>query len=305
MNPAVGGEERRVEACHHKELVPPAAGASPKADSRLVPGAGDYRVLSLGPVDGEVFGGKVIAVRKADGNHDVPSLEVQPWHECLLYPELFQRDLSAAFDFLFELSRLFVLPLDGRLHAAMLEFDLHSEAPAPAEVVAEHDYGVGYVEAAVPSDIPVVSGRGVDAEVVAVHVVCHDGLAVASHGQPVGKVSSVVFVLRRCLDRKCERGQGQQQGDVHVFHLVGFSVSDNKGTPAVSPGQSHFLGIFCRKFTPPPRVSEKFLYLSGKAVLRSFCGFLLERRFLLLPLWCINILSQRNVNRRQGRKQDL
>ena len=156
----------------------------------------------------------------------------------------------------------------------MLELDLHSETPAPAEVIAEHDYGVGDVEAAVPSDITVVCGRGVDAEVVAVHVVCHHGLAVASHGQPVGKVSGVVFVLRRCLDRKCERGQGQQQGDVHVFHLFGFSVSDDKGTPAVTPGQSHFLGIFCKKLPPPPRVSEKFLYLSGRrfrTVFPDFC----------------------------------
>ena len=204
----------------------------------------------------------------------MPRPEVQPGHESLLYPELFQRDLSAAFDFLLELSRLLVLPLDGRLHAAMLELDLHSEAPAPTEVVAEHDYRVGDVEAAVPSDITVVCWRGVDAEVVAVHVVCHHGLAVASHGQPVGKVPGVVFVLRRCLDRKCERGQGQQQGDVLVFHLFEVFCFGRQRYSCRFPRTIAFFRYFLQKTTPPPRVSEKFLYLSGRrfrTVFQDFC----------------------------------
>ena len=112
----------------------------------------------------------MVGIVQTHRHHDVSGTDVCPTTERLLQPELFQLHLAAFLGLLFPLAAFLVFLLVGYAVAAVLELNLGAQRPALAEVVAQVDDGVWYVEAAVRGVVPVCFGLAVAAYVVAIEV---------------------------------------------------------------------------------------------------------------------------------------
>lgn len=88
-----------------------------------MPRAGEDGVLALGAVDAEKLVGFVVGVGGAYGHYLHAGAEFELGHEFFLYIELLECHLAATFDFALVFAGLLCLDFDGRLRAAVLEFD--------------------------------------------------------------------------------------------------------------------------------------------------------------------------------------
>ena len=182
FHPFLAAEAVGVEACQKHGFVAPLAGTAPKADTRLVPRAGQDGVLALGSIDAEELGGQVVGIGHADGHHHVAQLDVELGAEGLLNPKLLEGHFTAALHFAFVLAAFVFLNLDGTLRAAMFELDFGTHGPALAEVVTQHDDYVGQVEASVRVVLVVL--RAVVAQVVVtIKIVAVNGFPIAADSE--------------------------------------------------------------------------------------------------------------------------
>ncbi len=136
-----------------------------------MPGARHDSALSLRTVDREELRRKVVGIGKADRNDHVARPYVELREDAFLNPELLDGDLAAALDFLLHLACFLIFLFHSDFGAAVLEFYLHSHGPSAAEIVAEHDYYMRKVEAAVAVGVLVVGRVEISVDIVAVHII--------------------------------------------------------------------------------------------------------------------------------------
>ncbi len=149
-NPAAAAETVGVEAREQHRLVLPGARTPLHGDARFVPRGGQQGVLALGAVDGEEVGRRVVFVRGAHGHDELSDAQGARRAEAFADPQLFEHQCAVA---LFSA----VAPF-----SAVDEDRLGAERPAAAEVAAERERSMGYVEpvAAAGAVCGVVRRRG-------------------------------------------------------------------------------------------------------------------------------------------------
>ena len=111
-----------------------------------MPSTGQNGVLALRTVDCEEVERFVIGVGQSERHYNMAGTNVQKTSERLLNPELFKFNLTTALLLLLKLNGLFCFVFYSRTGTAMLEFNLSSECPTLAEVVAKIDNGVRYIK---------------------------------------------------------------------------------------------------------------------------------------------------------------
>lgn len=123
LYPVVAREQEGIQSGGHLHFVAPVLGTSPKADARLVPGAGEDGGFALGTIDREEVQWLVVGIGQADGDDDVSGTDVECVAERLLNPELFQLHFAAFLHFLFPFARLLEFLFVRAAAAAMLKLD--------------------------------------------------------------------------------------------------------------------------------------------------------------------------------------
>ena len=109
--------------------------------------------------------------------------QVKPWRETLLNPELLQGHLAATLYLLLELAGLFRFLFHSGLDATVFKLHLGTHTPAVAEVVAQHDNGMGQVDAAVSLVFGIAVGVRVAKYVVAIEIVVIHSLPIATDSE--------------------------------------------------------------------------------------------------------------------------
>ena len=133
--PAHIGEVVGIQTGHQLGLVAEIAVATPETHTGLVPGAGQYGVLTLRTGHSEKVQRLVVGIVQTHRHHNVAGPDVGMLTERLLNPELLQFHLAAFLGLLLPLAAFLVFLLVGDAGAAVLKLYLRAEGPALAKVV--------------------------------------------------------------------------------------------------------------------------------------------------------------------------
>ncbi len=176
-------------------------GASPNADARLMPSAGQNLIFAFGTIDGKKLGWQVMRVGVAHRHHIVTKANVDGVAKRLLNPELFQSHLAAALNLFFPFAKLFVLHLYGRFRSAMFELYFAAKRPAATEVVAQHQHHMRQIDLTIAHGIFVLRGFAVAIDVVTVEIACKHRLAVAANGESASLARQMFALFLRFFGR--------------------------------------------------------------------------------------------------------
>ena len=158
VNPLVTVEEHGIQSCHHLQFILHFAITAPERNTRIVPRRWQDSVLTFRTIDGKIVQRLMMGIVQTYGHDDMTELQVGSLREPFVDPQLLQFHFAAFLLFVFPLSSLIGLILDGRTRTSMLKLDFRAQCPTLSKIIAHVDYSMWDIKLTMTGVVLVILG---------------------------------------------------------------------------------------------------------------------------------------------------